>query len=263
MEIVFEWPTWCLVTLIFAAMLVANEWGFRLGRHRNQLETEVSRSVSNALKGSILGLVALLLGFSFSATTNRHDLRQRLVLDQANAIGTCHLRAGLLEEPDRQQIQRILKDYVDIRLEHIRLTEDLAAENRNQSEIDRLLRELWEAVEGANRKSPEIVRNSLIVSAANDVIDFSSARTWANRNHLPNPVLALLLISVVVSSLLIGHSSGQSNRRHFVLWLATNLVVVLVLFVVLDFDRPRRGLIRVDQTPLRELQESFSSLPIE
>lgn len=257
----YDWPTWLIVVSLFALMMAANEFGFLYGRREHDRESELSRSVSNALKGSIFGLVALLLAFSFSATTNRYDLRQRLVLDQANAVGTCYLRAGLLAETDRDRIQDLLRQYVDVRLEHFRVGHDDAALARTQSEINRLLTELWAAVESANQGTPDVVRNSLIVPAANEVIDLSSTRIWANRNHLPDPVLALLLVSVLVSSLLLGHSSGQSGRRHPGLWLASNVVFALVLFVVLDFDRPKRGLIRIDQTPMIELQKSFSESP--
>ena len=108
-----------------------------------------------------------------------------------------------------------------------------------------------------------MVRNSLIVPAANEVIDLSSTRTWANRNHLPEPVLLLLMVSVLVACLLLGHSSGQAEWRHLSLWLAANTIFALVLYVVLDFDRPRRGLIRVDQTPMIELDASIGGAPPE
>jgi hypothetical protein len=96
--------------------------------------------------------------------------------------------------------------------------------------------------------------------AANEVIDLSSTRAWAGRNHLPAPVLTLLLASVLVYSLLLGHSSGQAGRRHVGLWLASNLILALVMYVVLDVDRPRRGLIRVDQTPLVELESTIQDI---
>jgi len=67
----------------------------------------------------------------------------------------------------------------------------------------------------------------------------------------------LLLCSVIISSLLLGHSSGQAASRHVGLWMASNVVLALVIYVVLDFDRPRRGVILVDQTPLVELRESL------
>ncbi len=256
----YDWPTWYIAAGLLALMSLANEIGFLIARRSCRSESEPSRTASNSLKASIFGLVALLLGFSFSATTARYDLRQRLVLDQANAIGTCFLRAGLLDELPRVSIRKILRQYVDRRLEQYRLANQVAEIQRTQTEINRLLDDLWTSVEEAHRQTPEAVRNSLIVPAANEVIDLSSTRAWANRNHLPGPVLVLLLASVIISSLLLGHSSGQSNRRHVGLWLATNAVFALVLFVVLDFDRPRRGLIRVDQTPLLELRDSMAAM---
>ncbi|VTS01771.1 Uncharacterized protein OS=Pseudomonas mediterranea CFBP 5447 GN=N005_17510 PE=4 SV=1 [Gemmata massiliana] len=256
-----DWPTWIIVVAILGLMLGANELGFRAGRRHHRNETELSRTVSNTFKGSIFGLVALLLGFSFSATTSRYDLRQRLVLDQSNAVGTCYLRAGLLDETSCTHIRGILRRYVEVRVEQYRAGREEAAVARDQAEIDRLLADLWGAVEDANRREPERVHKSSIVPASNEVIDLSSTRTWANRNHLPEPVLFLLMVSVLVTSLLLGHSSGQAERRHVSLWLASNAVFALVLFIVLDFDRPRRGLIRVDQTPFVELNASLGSVP--
>lgn len=246
-------PAWCHV----GRQLV----GFRIGGRDRELETEHSRAAATALKASVFALVALLLGFSFSATTARYDLRQRLVLDQANAVGTCHLRAGLLDESMRDRIRASLRRYVRAHLEYAAASGNDAALSRAASEIDRILADLWTVVEEANRRNPDAVRNSVIVPAANEVIDLSSTRAWVGRNHLPAPVLALLLASVLVSGLLLGHSSGQAGRRHVGLWLASNLVLALVMYVVLDFDRPRRGLIRVDQTPLVELESAIQEIP--
>ena len=36
----------------------------------------------------MLGLLGLLLGFSFAMAVGRYDLRRPLVVDEANAIGT-------------------------------------------------------------------------------------------------------------------------------------------------------------------------------
>jgi hypothetical protein len=70
----FDWPTWLIVAGLLVLMFAMNEGGFRAGRRNRVEESDASRSVSWALKGSILGLVALLLGFSFSATTARYDM---------------------------------------------------------------------------------------------------------------------------------------------------------------------------------------------
>ncbi len=42
--------------------------------------------------------------------------------------------------------------------------------------------------------------------------------------------------------------------------MASNVVLALVLYVVLDFDRPKRGMILIDQMPLIELQAALESV---
>ena len=253
----YDYPTWPIVLGLLVIMLMANEIGFRIGLRDRKKQSEQGQNVSGALKASIFALVALLLAFSFSATTSRHELRQRLVLDQANAIGTCYLRAGLLPEEQKSRIQEILKQYVEKRLAIFAQGRQPGKYQQLSAEIDQLLSQLWVSVEYANVVSPETTRNSMIVPAANDVIDLSSTRAWAVRNHLPRPILQLLLACIVLSSLLYGHSSGQSGVRHLGLWLSANIVFALVLYVVLDFDRPRQGLIQVDHTPLVEFAHSI------
>ncbi|WP_422928377.1 hypothetical protein [Singulisphaera sp. PoT] len=256
-----DWPTWIVVTSLLALMFVADEVGYRLGRRFHHDETEASRTVSSMLKGSVFGLVALLLGFSFSVTSSRHDLRRKIVLDEANAAGTCHLRAGLLHEPQRGQIRETLRKYVAARIAFYENGLDPSEVTRTNREMDRLLNELWATVEDANLSNSSVVLTSQIIPAANEVIDLNTTRAWAIRNHLPVPVVVLLEVCVIVSSLLIGHSSGQSGRRHAEMWAAFNILFALVLFVVLDFDRPRRGLVQVDHTPLYELNASLATNP--
>lgn len=257
-----DWPTWLIVVVILGLMTAANEAGFRFGRRHHRDESESSRSVSNTFKGSVFTLIALVLGFSFSATTNRHEIRQRVVLDQANAVGTCYQRAGLLDDDSRDRIRGVLRRYLSVRIDYGRMDANDTNSARRREEIDRTLDDLWAAVEDATRRQPEKVRVSQIVPAANEVCDMSSTRAWAGHNHLPAPVLVLLITAVIMGCAMLGHSSGQVGVRHLGLWLASNTLFGLVLFVVLDFDRPRRGLIRIDQTPLVELHAALGAAPV-
>jgi hypothetical protein len=72
--------------------------------------------------------------------------------------------------------------------------------------------------------------------------------------------VVLLALCIVICGAMIGHAVGEAGQdRHLGLSLGINVLIVMVAFVVLDFDRPRRGLIRVDQTPLVQVRESMRS----
>jgi hypothetical protein len=89
------------------------------------------------------------------------------------------------------------------------------------------------------------------------VIDLSATREWSRRFHMPPSVVWLLGLSIILCGAMTGHALGEAGPRHLGLMLGFNLLIVMVAFVVLDFDRPRRGLIQVDQSPLIQVQKSM------
>ena len=69
-----------------------------------------------------------------------------------------------------------------------------------------------------------------------------------------NLPLLLLFVTFLMASAIVGYSAGlSSHRASFVTYVLVALITVLV-FVILDLDRPRRGFIRVSQHSLLELQ---------
>lgn len=259
MDHVMGWSSPLIVAVLLVFMFVANEVGYWLGRNSRRFETDSSKSVSQTLKTSIFGFVAFLLAFSFSLTSSRHDVRRRVVLDEANAIGTCYLRAGLLDNEDRTTIQRTLRQLAEKRLLYFQNATSEPEMEKAHREMNEISGRIWEGVQIAFNRDQSRVHSSQIIPAANAVIDLQSERAWTVRSHLQKIVLVLLIISVLVSNLLLGHSSGQVGVRHLGLWISFNILFALVLFVVLDYDRPRHGFIQVDHTPFVELIESFKS----
>ncbi|OBV11356.1 hypothetical protein [Erythrobacter dokdonensis] len=59
---------------------------------------------------SIFGLLALLVGFSFSMALDRYETRRSDVVAEANALGTAHYRASFLGETT-SDLQRAIEDY--------------------------------------------------------------------------------------------------------------------------------------------------------
>lgn len=257
MQYLLEFPSYQVVAGLLVLMFLANEIGYRLGLGKSSKESDNSKTVSSALKASILSFVAFLLAFSFSITTSRHDARREVVLNEANAIGTCYLRAGLLEEPYKTETRKVLREMTDVRIQYFQEGEDLAAAKKSNEELNGLTNDLWAQVEAAFAANTSRVHSSQIIPAANEVIDLNTTREWAVHSRLQPAVLVLLIVSILVSNLLMGHSSGQVEGRHCGLWISFNVLLALVLFVVLDYDRPRRGFIQVDHSPMMQLRDSI------
>ena len=53
----------------------------------------------------------------FSLAVNRFDNRREAVIQEANAISTAWLNAGLIEGPEGEALRSAIRSYVDIRLQ--------------------------------------------------------------------------------------------------------------------------------------------------
>jgi hypothetical protein len=242
---------------LIACAWVAVEIGFRLGIRRRAVSDESDRSHIGSLQGALLGLLALLLGFSFAMAVGRYDARRALVLKEANAIGTTYLRTDFLPAEQGNEARKLLRAYVDSRLEfvHVRLDDKLL--KKTFASAASLQDQLWSIATAATTQDPRSVPAGLFVATLNDMIDVSEERVAAFYNHVPQPIIALLVAVSCGALGLIGYGGGLVGRRRLPSTILFSVLSVLVLIIVLDIDRPRQGLIQVSQGSMLRLQESL------
>jgi len=251
---------WLVAGCSWLALLVAVEAGYRIGR-RMPVQDEAAKSHVGALQGAALGLLALLLAFTFSMAVSRYDTRKQLVMEEANAIGTTALRTSLLPEPQRQQARASLKAYVASRLAFYEAGEEggqvdaaLAAGAREQER-------LWALATDVAAQDPRSVSAGLFIQTLNDSIDLSEKRLVALESHVPGTVMALLLLVSVLSFGFLGYGSALAGTRHSRSTAVFALLVTLVTTIVMDIDRPRGGLIRISQASMERLAASLPAGP--
>jgi hypothetical protein len=254
---------WELNELLLFLVLVALYWaatevGFRLGIRRHATCNDADRSHASSLQSALLGLLALLLGFSFAMAVARYDGRKALVLQEANAIGTTYLRAGFLAPDQAEQARKLLRDYVDSRLLFVAAKEDMLNVDQAFATASALQEHLWAIANAAVAQDARSVPAGLFVQTLNEVIDVSEARRAAFTNHVPGAVLALLVAVSCGAMGFIGFVCGLDGRRGQLSTATFTVLTALVLVIILDMDRPRHGLITVDQGNMLRLKASLA-----
>ncbi len=255
-EIMYDQPTLLIAAILFMSMLVAIELGYRLGTGRDP--QEMSKAQIIAMQGSLLGVLALLLGFTFSLSLQRFDSRSAAVIDESNAIGTAWLRAQLLVEPARGQAMDTLQSYTDMRVRSATVSLDQHGRREAlQAEATALHERLWLGARSAVASDDRMITSGLYVQSLNDLIDAYGLRDAALNRHVPEVVLFLLYFTFLITGGILGYASGVSaHRPSSVAYLMVGLIVLLV-FIIIDLDRPRRGMIEVSHSSLRDLQTSM------
>ena len=254
-------PELVLLAGLFATLGLSLRLGILVGAWRAQRESDRAYSQLTTQQGAMLGLLALMLGFSFSMATARWDLRKHAAIDEANAIGTAYLRTALLPEPQRGEIRTLFVAYVDARLSRDATSPDSAERARAGAESQRLQRRIWDLAVVAAFADPRPTTSGLFVEALNTMIDAQGTRVALGEDRVPGVILWLLIVVAVGSLALTGYASGIVLQPRHGAGLLVALLVSLVILLVVDLDRPSRGAIRVSDASLRALQATMQGAP--
>jgi hypothetical protein len=263
MDRLYSIPSWQLAIVLFVILLGGMFVGFLLGKNAARHGENEAGAADSAVKGAVAGLAALLLAFSFSSSAGRYDQRNTLTVREANAIRDTWFRADLQEEPTRERIQQLLRDYLDARLRFLGGRFDQAQIAASATTSQQLQQQIWQVISEQSRTNKQAGNLSTMVPAMSEMIDTAAAIDAAYSNTVPAIVLVLLFGAIILTGLLVGHSFGRAGRRHVLTAAVFALLLTLVVWVILDLDRPRRGVLRENIGPLENLQLTVRVAPAQ
>lgn len=255
----YDKNSFLIVAILFVTMIIAIELGNRIGRRLHDGKDEALKSQVNALQGSVLGILALLLGFTFSQSLTRYDVRSAAVVNEANAIGTNYLRVDILPPEVRANTRDLMREYIDTRINAAAVSLDRTDDRqRLQATTQRLQGQLWDLAVQAAEVTDRPATVNLYLQSLNEMIDSNASRDAALDRHVPELVLFLLYATFILTGSMLGYAAGVSSSRVSKgSYILVTLIVVLV-FIIIDLDRPRRGLIEVNQSSLISLGEAIA-----
>lgn len=250
-----------LITLMMIALLwVSGEIGFRRGSRRRDSQDSF-RSLMSGTGAAMLGLLGLLLGFTLSMAVSRWDARRDVILNEANAIGTLWLRAGLIESPLRGDLRDALRTYTNDRVALSGLRGDRTALDAARSKSESLHASIWSVVERANRPDQSNAVLSSLITAANEVIDIHEMRFASIENYLPAPLFLLLVAVAAVAIGFLAWAFGAANQGGRTAIIMLGLLIGAVLLVIMDVNRPQRGRISIGVESLERVVETTALSP--
>ena len=257
-ELMYDINSGAIAGVLFGSMLLAIEIGLRVGFSAKNSATEASRSHVSAIQSSILGILALLLAFTFSLSLQRFDSRSEAVVNEANAIGTAYLRAQLLPASLRDDAQVALREYLELRVQASAVSGIERAERQELlTKTARSQTTLWGFARRAAEANPNPVTSGLFIQSLNEVFDAFGRRVAALDRHVPEMVLLLLYVTFVMAGAIVGFASGAGGHRPSMASYIMIVLMVVLVFIILDLDRPRRGVIEVSQKSLYDLQAAI------
>jgi hypothetical protein len=236
---------WALlfVALLFLGTLGCLKIGRTIGR-RALGSAEKAPTGLGTVEGVAFALLGLLLAFTFSGAESRFEARRALIVEEANDIGTAWLRLDLLSKEAQPRLRESFRKYVDARLAIYRALPDAGAARAEMDRATALQNEIWQGAVEATRDGGAPAM--LLLPALNAMIDITTTRTVALTTHPPPIIYGMLGVLALACALFAGYEMGgsaASSRLHVI---GFAVILTFTVYVILDFEFPRFGLIRID-----------------
>jgi hypothetical protein len=182
----------------------------------------------STVEGAVFALFGLMMAFTFSGAASRFAEKRMLIADEVNCIETAYLRLHLLSQQAQPALRELFRRYVDSRLETYRRLPDMVAAKMEMANSKKIQEETWTAAVAATSLPPRII-------------------------------YVLLFGLGLVCSLLAGYRMASGQHRSWLHILGFTGLTVIIVYIMLDIEYPRAGLIRLESADqlLVNLRESM------
>jgi hypothetical protein len=248
-------PLWASFIAFAVVVGLSIEGGYWVGLYRRRRTEGEKTEPVGAIVAATLGLLAFILAFTFGLAASRFDARRKVVVEEANAIGTTYLRAGLLPDGRGVKIRKLLREYVDARLEAVESGDVEKALRRS----DELHRELWKEAEAVGQEHSNSIVVGLFIQSLNETIDIHATRVLVSvQSRIPGVLWGVLFMVTILTMAGVGYYEGLSNSRRSLAVVVLVLTFSAILWLIADLDRPREGFFTVNQQAMIDLRKTMN-----
>jgi hypothetical protein len=254
-------PIWAVFAGTIIVVMVAMEAGYLLGRVMHQRSEDEKESPVSAIAGSILGLAAFMLAFTFGIVSERHDHKKALVREDAVALRTAWQRSDFLPDTDRTQAAALLRHYVELRVQY---AEEGTLEPEDVksflSETQRIQDRLWTMAVANARQDMNSDVAALYIESLNEVNGIHASRVAVGiQARVPSEIWLVLYSITILGMMGVGYQTGIAGSKRSLARPILALSFALVFALIASLDRPDSGVIKVTQQPLIDLRASMAA----
>jgi hypothetical protein len=247
---------WVLIAIIFSILVLAYRAGYYMGDRNIALKTERHESRVSSIQAGLMGLLGVMLAFSFSLSSQRFEKRRQLVIEESLKIGTVYYRAGLLPDTTRTGLRYLLSKYLDERIRFYATGNSYEDMFGSEKRSEHLQVMIWFKTAALARTHPTLNTNVTIL-ALNEMIDIGGNVTSEFQNRVPIFILLLLAFMAICTILTVGYSDGLTSDRNIGFAIVLNLVLCATLLLIIDMDRPTSGFLTTDTYGLTSLRKEI------
>ncbi|MDB5155466.1 MAG: hypothetical protein JWR50_173 [Mucilaginibacter sp.] len=242
----YQTPALVISIVLFILIILSNRAGFVVQQREAKKYPDKQIGGLGPIEGSLLGLLALLLSFTFSLSASKNDIRRDIIVEEANDISTAISRCDLYPDTVRKELHSLFGPYIDARIGYYDAGIDTAKINTSLKQANDYSGRIWKKVIALSQDKDNTLRSQQMIPALNTMTDIVTTRDETRNAHVPESILWMLFMLTLVGSFVMGY--GTNSRYNWIIVGGFALMTVMTIYLILDLDRPRRGIINIDMT---------------
>jgi hypothetical protein len=207
----------------------------------------------------VLGLLSLLIAFTFGLALDRYEARYNLLVAEAAALNTADMRVRLLDQPASGKLVQLVRRYAEVRV--LYGSADSVEKPPFEEASQTLRRQIQRETLAAVRNVRDRPFAPLVIQSINDALAVGVSREAAHNAPLPTTIIVVLILYAAVVAAVLGYTLPSRGHQHRIVSGMLFLLLTLALTLILDLDRARSGTIQIDQGPMARLVERLDAAP--
>jgi hypothetical protein len=244
-SLLFLTPAWLIGIIVMLTMIGCIKIGAVIGNKKLQ-ENHIENTANKTIFGSVFGFFAFLLAITFSMSGNRFEQRRAATLSEAKAISVAIMRADMYPEPERTGFRKELKEYLQARIEYLSVEKRKEILDPIKTNLANAEHALWARANRLSNNDTDMMPGILMLPALNEMFDTAIGNNYCELQRVPETIVLMLFILAFVSAFFVGYISADNTKLDKYVVTGFCFLSSLVIYIILDLDRPRRGLITLD-----------------
>jgi hypothetical protein len=239
---ILELPAILLSGITLVLIFALNWLGYQARKKVTRLNPR-KEVISGTAEGSLLGLMALLLAFTFGMASTKFENRRQIIIDEANTINAVILRYDLYPDSIKQQLLPYFKLYLESRIDYY-----TSSRNKIKTALDdanKYFDIIWNKTRLLRNDPKNQSQAELMVPLLISMKGMIATREATRRATIPSLIIVVMVALVFLSSFITGYGAKPGDRNH-VISLVFVLMTTAVLFLIMELSRPTQGFINLD-----------------
>src|SRR5678815_3430859 len=206
----FDLHPYALLPVVFFLVIFFGWLGYRFKKYRLKKHPEIMLE-KGKIQGAALGILSLLMGFTFSVAMAKFETQRRVITQEAAYINTAILRCDMYPDSLRNLLRSDFKEYVEARIAYYDTDSEKSELEREKAE--RISKRIWEKVVLQMQISENLLRSGQMIPAINNMIDIVITRDGEKISKVPFLVLWVLLIFILIDAFVLGGDLVDKKSR--------------------------------------------------